>query len=234
MAIAEGFERKWNFPGCCGAIDGKHVVIRAPAKSGSEFYNYKKTNSIILMAVVDHNYLFSYVNIGSNGRNSDGGIFRNTNLYRQLENGLLPPGNYLVGDAAFPLKTYLMKPYPGTQLTTKQKVFNYRLSRARGLVESTFGILVSRFRVFEKPISLPPQKTDLIVKACCAIHNWLRQTNPSPDAPITGDFSSKGLQSKISNNMINNPSKASQRIRDQLADWFVGSGSIPWQLNQIH
>jgi hypothetical protein len=52
--IENGFRMRWNFPGCHGAIDGKHVLIQAPPHCGSEFWNYKGANSIILMAIVDH------------------------------------------------------------------------------------------------------------------------------------------------------------------------------------
>lgn len=68
-----------------------------------------------------------------------------------------------------------MKPYgESSNMTTAQKVFNYRLSRARRIVENAFGILVSRFRIFEKPLPFHPDKVIKIVKACCALHNWLR------------------------------------------------------------
>ena len=40
--IAMEFEEKWNFPHCLGCIDGKHVVMQAPARSGSKYFNYKK------------------------------------------------------------------------------------------------------------------------------------------------------------------------------------------------
>jgi hypothetical protein len=65
----------FNFPGCYGAIDGKHIVIHAPANCGSTIYNYKKCNSIVLRVVVGPNYQFIYIDVGSNGSLSDGGVF---------------------------------------------------------------------------------------------------------------------------------------------------------------
>ena len=50
-AIETGFRLRWNFPNCCGAVDGKHVAVRQPPGSGSLYYNYKNYLSIVLMAV---------------------------------------------------------------------------------------------------------------------------------------------------------------------------------------
>lgn len=70
------------------------MIIQAPPNCGSEYFNYKGSNSVVLMAVVDHDYCFRYVNIGANGRNSDGGIFKNSKLRSDLENNLLPKGGF--------------------------------------------------------------------------------------------------------------------------------------------
>lgn len=137
----------------------------------SNYFNYKGNNSIILLALVDDDYCFSYVVIGCNGRALDGGLFKSTSLGQALERNALdiPDNSVIVGDAAFPLKPYLMKPF-ATMPTQKEKVFNYRLSRARIIVENAFGILVSRFRIFESSIVLSPEKVDLIVLAALCLY----------------------------------------------------------------
>lgn len=83
-AVASEFGRVWNFPHCIGAIDGKHCAVQAPSKSGSEFYNYKKHFSIVLMATCDAHYRFTYVDVGTPGRWSDGGTFDHSSLNEQL------------------------------------------------------------------------------------------------------------------------------------------------------
>ena len=90
------------------------------------------------MAVVDPNYQFIYNDVGSNGSLSDGGAFRNCSLFEALENGLLPNIGFIVRDDVFPLKTYLMKPYPGANLAYDEKIYNYRLSIASRISENVF------------------------------------------------------------------------------------------------
>lgn len=182
----------WNFPNCLGALDGKHVVIRQPSKSGSRFYNYKNTFSIVLLALVDAHNRFVFIDIGSEGRFSDGGVYRDCHLNEALEKNALgipcdqpfpnrtdPMPFYFVADDAFPLRNNIMKPFPHRNLNPKQRIYNYRLSRARRCVENAFGVMASRFRVFLTTINLEPDKVESVVMACCALHNLLRTVAPT-------------------------------------------------------
>ena len=155
--VAEEFEGKWNFPSCVGAMDGKHVPIQCPPRAGSMYFNYKKFHSIVLLAVVNANYEFILVDVGDYGRMSDGSIFSSSYLGNAINTGTLslPPPRTLgsspvkfpyvfIGDDAFPLKPCLLKPYPGPAISLRERIANYCLSRARRVVENTFGIAAAR------------------------------------------------------------------------------------------
>ncbi|KAK4885291.1 hypothetical protein RN001_001562 [Aquatica leii] len=182
--IKRQFSIQWNFPHCCGAIDGKHVQVQSLPNSTSEFYNYKRTYSIVFFALVDVEYCFKYIEVGANGRSSDSTIFRHLQLNTAMMDGSLnlPERSIMISDNAFPLRTNLPKPYTGS-LTRKQRIFNYRLSHARRVVENAFSILTSRFRIFHNVINLKLSTIDLVVKASYSLHNWLRTTCPGVYIP---------------------------------------------------
>ncbi|GFT82583.1 DDE Tnp4 domain-containing protein [Trichonephila clavipes] len=168
-----GFPPTLEFSRCCGAIDGKLVLIKRPPGSGSVYYNYKKTYSIILFAVVDADYCFTYVDVGGNGRANDSAVFRNSSLNIAMENKAIgfPEDHVIIGDDAFPLRPDLMKPFSKHGLSDEEKIFNYRTSRARRVSENAFGILAWRFRVFSKAIELKPDTIDRVILAACSLQN---------------------------------------------------------------
>ena len=155
-------ETNYVFLSLAGAIDGKHVRIQCPRLSGSAFFNYKSTFSGVLMAVTDADYAFTYVDVGAYGRENDASIFAQSSFGQRLEDGTLQlpltePGELpyvFVGDEAFQLRRGVMRPYPGRRLGGlddldyyRRVIYNYRLSRARRVVENSFGILVTKWRI---------------------------------------------------------------------------------------
>lgn len=82
--VANQFEIQWNISHCVGAMDGKHVAILKPSHSGSAYYNYKNFFSRVLFAVVNANYEFMYVHIGTNESINDGGVIQHSNFFTKL------------------------------------------------------------------------------------------------------------------------------------------------------
>ena len=134
--------------------------------------------SIVLQAVAEANYKFVCIDVGSYGKQSDGEIFVNSSLFHHLENSSLHvpeskslPGtdiillHILLGDEAYRLNPYLLKPYSRRDLQGVEEIFNYRLSRGRRVVECAFGILTSKWRLLLKEIEVCPESTDIIVKS---------------------------------------------------------------------
>lgn len=190
---ASDWNNKWNFPHCIGSMDGKHVMLQAPIHSGSDFFNYKGFFSIVLLAVTDANYCFTYVSVGCQGRLSDGGVYNNSTLKELLEGSKLdlPPSTCLPGrnlpvpyvllaDDAFALNKHVMKPYPGLhEKGSYERIFNYRHCRSRHVIENVFGIVSVVFRVLRKPLLLEPEHADKVVLACVHLHNFLRRSESS-------------------------------------------------------
>ena len=143
-AVAQDYETRWNFPNCLGALDGKHCRIDPPLQSGSMFRNYKDTFSIVLLALVDAQLRFIFVDIGTNGRASDRGIWNKSDLKKCLDNNTMSiPGPsrihgtaqefpyVILGDEGFTLSERLLIPYPKDALSNRRdrRIFNYRLVR---------------------------------------------------------------------------------------------------------
>lgn len=126
-----------------------------------------------------------YINVGCTGRCNDSTIFEQSKLkLHHINNPILqqnrrtimsvdvPP--LLIGDSAFKLTSYVMKPFPyTTDQDASKKLFNYKLSKCRRVVENAFGHLKARFRRIGKGIDNHIQNSNMIIKACCLLNNFL-------------------------------------------------------------
>ncbi|KAJ8952676.1 hypothetical protein NQ318_020991 [Aromia moschata] len=245
-SIADRYYTLWNIPNCLGSLDGKHFRIKRLPKTGSTFYNYKGYFSIVLMACADADGLFTTIDVGEIGRNSDGAVFRTSNLGHALQLGLLelpqprplPLGNddfpfYFVADEAFPLKNYIMRPLFET------KEFLITAYQEDGEVSNVhLGCWCLNSVLFEGPICCKEETINSVIKAACVLHNFIRIkqgifTQPTETIADRQDQVHIPIEPMPQPQIIRNHSEA-QNIRERLCDYFLTpAGAIPYQWNHI-
>ncbi|XP_018406611.1 PREDICTED: uncharacterized protein LOC108782753 [Cyphomyrmex costatus] len=223
----------------------------APPDSGSVYYNYKRTHSFNLTGISDAHYRFILVDVGAEGCCSDTGVFANSKIKSRLDANTLnvPPPSVvnqyelpfvLVADEVYPLSSYLMRPYPkSSQLNLKKKIFNYRLSRARRVIESAFGILAARWRIFRRPINTYVLKAKKIVLVTVCLHNFIitKELEKRPQERQYLQYNGhdrqqtslgiRNIQNQINQDVISH--NLSSIYRDRFTNYFINEGAVQWQ-----
>jgi hypothetical protein len=190
------------------------------------------------MAIVDSNYRFLWASCGFPGNSHDSIIFQSFELWNNItENNAIPNIGQtvdktviyplLLGDSAFPLQTWMMKPYTNAVLATKQSNFNYRLSRARMVTEGAFGQMKGRWRVLLRKMESEADQVKTTALACIVLHNICidkgetlsRKLDPTVD-PLTNERRDRDtirslLQMRSCNKIKDTTAKAEQ-IRNTL------------------
>ncbi|KAM7164048.1 uncharacterized protein RBU57_008105 [Macrochelys suwanniensis] len=173
--ILDGFA-EMGFPNCGGV----HIPIVGPTHLGIEYINRKGYFSTVLQALLDHCRCFTDINAGWSRKVHDTRIFRNTVLYRKLQVRTFFPDQritvgevempiLILGDPAYPLMLWLMKPYTGN-LDVSNEHFN-RLSRCRMAVECAFGHLKAHWRCFQSTVQTSEENIPMVIAARCTLHN---------------------------------------------------------------
>ena len=235
LQISETFLSRWNFPNCLGAIDGKHIQIRPPPDTGSEYFNY--------------------------GRMNDSGVWNASDMRKRIEDddlgtpapkplpfGWIKVPYVFVGDAAFALKTYMMKPYPQKNLTKERRVYNYRYSGARRISENLFGTLANKWRIFQQPLNLSPEKSSTITTCALVLHDFLRSNSRNAYTPpalidyideygqlVQGSSRSDQanplgvFSTAIPSQVGRKTSRSAKAIRETFTEYFTNEGCVEWQ-----
>lgn len=211
-------------------------------------------NNLYIPFILSGSYKFLWTSVGAEGSASDAGVFNKSSLRRRLEEETLGvpeadplPGDdrdteyFFVGDDAFPLRKWLMKPFPHRGLSHRERIFNYRLSRARRIVENAFGILAQRWRVLLTTIGLTAPHTVKVVKACVALHNLIRTRYPQlavgevdredEDGNIIPGQWREGRELTPTRGLPGNQQLREAKIqRLYLSDYYISPfAALPWQ-----
>ena len=215
------------------------------------------------MAVVSSNSEFIFADVGCQGRISDGGVLRNKVFYKALQSHKLqipepkplpvtqsmiveewcPILPHFVGDDAFSLTPNLIKPCRNKGLTEEQRIFNYRLSRARRVSKNAFGILSSKFQVFHTTLCVKPENAFSLVHASLVLHNFLIKKYPSVYIPsgsldyekedsevVGGDWrqnENSNLETLVAPGM--NHTRNASQVRNLFSEYDNGPGQVSWQ-----
>lgn len=141
----------------------------------------------------------------------------------------------IVGDEAFPLKPWLMRPFPGSGLSLEKATFNYRLSRARRVVENTFGIWAAKWRILFTPIDGDDDLINMIIWSTLILHNFLRVKHPTLVEGEDGSSSRMGQNiGDIPRVATNNYSNVATNIRQIFTEFFSSpEGELPWQFSHV-
>lgn len=166
----------------------------------------------------------------------------------------VPFPHVIVADEAFPLNTYLMRPYAKRNgLTDEQRIINYRLSRARLCIENTFGILVSRWHILHKRLRFSVANIEEIVKAIVCLHNFIMSCNKSASSYCPRDWldventegvihedrwrtiGSDAFFKELGRVGANRGGSESEGMRNYLKQYFVsvGEAQAPWQYMKV-
>ena len=142
----------------------------------------------------------------------------------------------IVADEAFSLQKHIMRPYPGRNISPEKHIFNYRLSRARRIVENAFGILAARWRVFHSKMAVSVETVNAIVRATCVLHNMLqRDTTPAQVQTLieeAADQEPEGLVPLQHYGMRGADNAI--LVRNKFTEYFIHNYPLHWQLDYVN
>ncbi|KPJ19550.1 hypothetical protein RR48_05936, partial [Papilio machaon] len=237
---SDDFLMKWQFPNCMGAIGVKNFpIVKSPNIGGERMNN--KYCSLVLQAISDADYKFTVIEVVGRECKRDGNIFHfSTSQFKKVlerQQYIIPPGqklpgsdltlpHVLVGNAGYPLKTYLMRPYPSLKLDNERKIFNDRLFRARDTIDVAFGVLTNKWHIFNKSLETNTKHAVLIIKATCLLHNIVvdKDGNNDKDYKDCNTLSSNAKDEKVNKSKRNSRSSFHAiAIRDKYKNYFVNN-----------
>lgn len=176
--------------------------------------------SINVQAICDANHVFTDVVCRWPGSTHDSHIYKSSGIYIHLHGRNFPANSYLLGDSGYPLEHFLLTPIL-SPLTREECRYNDNHRKTRKVIEMSFGILKSRFRILHKTggvIGYQIEKCVQIIMCCFILHNFARKNKI---AEVPGDQYTNGDYVNDDEEAPNteNHNQLGRNIRDQLINY---------------
>ena len=157
-----------------------------------------------------------------------------------------PKAFLIIGDDAFSLRSWLMKPFFNRHLGDEWRIFNYRQSRARKISENAFGILAHRFTCLLTTMRQQPQTVVYVVLACICqqyililrypgLQNAALDMEDAYHQGVSGAWRNQANMTDIENIAGGNRSTRAAKAQRLYLKHYLNSpaGSVPWQRHMI-
>lgn len=170
--VKEEFKDKFGAPDVLGIIDCTQVLLRAPINNCQMYFNNEGSYSINVQIICDASCKVTHVFTHFPATTPDSSVLEKSEIPSIFEMDP-PPDGVLFGDAAYPLKTWLMTPFSGPK-TKSELSFNIMHLNAFEVMNRTVAMLKNRFQCLNKqfgPLQYAPHKVGMFFAACCVLHN---------------------------------------------------------------
>ncbi|CAG2103195.1 unnamed protein product [Medioppia subpectinata] len=232
--ISHEFEHRFDYPMAVGCIDAIHFPIQTPKEQAHYFCNYKGWYSVVALAVSDANSKVYYVNAGIPGDCSDSGAFSQTDIFKQCDKFTLFPKSsrrfnnntlvnyHLLGDSAFQLKPWLIKPYLYEYNMPRDQVhFNKHHDKARSVIHTAFDRVKARWRRLSTPMDFKLEQISDVIIVAFAMNNLCDENKCRIDPKWIRDLQTDRVYSQpLFRNNDRNADQFSIEARDALKQYF--------------
>jgi hypothetical protein len=178
--------------GCVGAMDGMLALTKQPSLADSNgnprayhsgHYNDYGVN---VQAICDARLRFLFFAVAAPGRTGDLVAYELLSIREIIEK--LPPGFYIVGDAAYMLTEHVLVPFTGgDRQSPENDTYNFYLSQLRIRIEMAFGLLTNKWRILRKHLETKLKNSSRVLEACARLHNFVIDQDSDDDFVIDED-----------------------------------------------
>jgi hypothetical protein len=186
-----GFNDRYGFPNCLGAIDGTLIPIISPTAGEDEpaYVCRKGYHAINTQGICDSELIFTNAVVRWPGSSHDAFIWANCELAERFEQGQYGD-SWLIGDSGYPLRPWLLVPFLNPENRAQER-YNRHHKTGRNTIERAYGLLKMRFRCLHKSggcLMFSPSKCAKVILACMCLHNiCIRRRMPEPQVEVHED-----------------------------------------------